>query len=238
MNLISPEAPAAVGWQSDLYPPECILLLVPTRMELDVLLRKPAMESLLARGMQAEVCGFGLVASGLLASRLISAHQPAAVVHAGIAGSLLADAPLGRAFEFGLLDCDGIGIGAGHDHVSAGQAGWQPFGSLGADDPGPVLSPGWPGTDAGAARLVSVCSASANAAERQNRRDRFPDAIAEDMESWSVAMAARLAGVPVRVFRGLSNLAGDRDLTRWKTAAALESVAALVSDALDQPAIR
>ncbi len=218
-----------------MYPLEHILLLVPTRNELALLLEQPAVGRLVARGLRAEACGFGLVASGLLSARLLAQHQPAAVIHAGIAGSLLENQPLGMAREFGSVVCDGIGIGAGDNYRPAEDSGWRPFASLGADDPGPLLELGWNGTSPGSAGLVSVCSASASDEERQVRRARFPNAVAEDMESWSVAMAARLAGVPVRVIRGLSNLAGDRDLPGWKIAAALASVARLVAAAVEEP---
>ena len=53
------------------------------------------------------------------------------------------------------------------------------------------------------------------------RRERFPDAVAEDMEGFAVAVACTLAGVPLRVVRGISNLVGDRDPKHWRIPAAL-----------------
>ena len=65
------------------------------------------------------------------------------------------------------------------------------------------------------------------------RNDR--KAIAEDMEGFGVAMACKLAGVPLRIVRGISNRAGDRDLTQWQIeealAAAAERASALIAAA-------
>jgi futalosine hydrolase len=59
------------------------------------------------------------------------------------------------------------------------------------------------------------------------RKQAFPAAMAEDMEGFAVAFACRLRGVPVDVVRGISNVAGDRDKSRWEVAAAVESAGRL-----------
>ena len=53
------------------------------------------------------------------------------------------------------------------------------------------------------------------------RRARFRDALAEDMEGFAVAFACALAGVPVSIVRGISNVVGDRDPAHWRIPAAL-----------------
>jgi futalosine hydrolase len=45
---------------------------------------------------------------------------------------------------------------------------------------------------------------------------KHPSAIAEDMEGFSVAAACKLAGKPIRIVRGISNRAGDRDHRFWE----------------------
>ena len=47
------------------------------------------------------------------------------------------------------------------------------------------------------------------------------------MEGFAVAVACRLAGVPLKIIRGISNHAGDRQHSRWKITEALLSAAAL-----------
>ncbi len=77
-------------------------------------------------------------------------------------------------------------------------------------------------------KLVTVCAASANSHEAKMRLARHPSAIAEDMEGFGVAMACKLAGVPVQIVRGISNQVGDRDKRNWNIPAALEAASELV----------
>ncbi len=44
----------------------------------------------------------------------------------------------------------------------------------------------------------------------------FPDAMAEDMEGFGVALACRFAEVPLSIVRGFSNWVGDRNHSNWK----------------------
>jgi len=75
--------------------------------------------------------------------------------------------------------------------------------------------------------LVSCCAASANAAEAESRRRANPEAVAEDMEGFAVALSCRLAGVPLTIIRGISNVAGDREHANWQIEPALRAAAEL-----------
>ena len=59
--------------------------------------------------------------------------------------------------------------------------------------------------------------------------DKHPEAGAEDMESYSVAMACQLQNTPLTVVRGISNHAGVRDHTQWKIDEALAAVAEMAA---------
>mgnify|MGYP006275826675 CR=1 FL=1 len=99
---------------------------------------------------------------------------------------------------------------------------------------GDLLACGWPGpTTAGAGLLLSACAASATAADVRIRRAAFPDAAAEEMEGFAVALACRLQRVPCGIVRGISNAAGDRERANWRIAAALEAAADLAARLLD-----
>jgi futalosine hydrolase len=43
------------------------------------------------------------------------------------------------------------------------------------------------------------------------------------MEGYAVALACALAGVPVSIVRGASNVVGDRDPARWRIPSALSA---------------
>jgi futalosine hydrolase len=81
--------------------------------------------------------------------------------------------------------------------------------------------------------VLTTCAASANPAEAAERRARFPDAAAEDMEAFAVAAACALAGVALRVVRGISNAVGERDPARWRIPSALEAARARAIQVLE-----
>jgi len=183
-----------------------ILVLVPTEHE----------RSMLPRGAEAEVCGFGLAAAGAGAAHAIAVHRPDRVVLVGAAGTLRPDAvPVGSTVVASAVRCEGIGVGQGEAHLSAAQLGWTPADEIeleGAD--GVVLS---------------VAAASANVQEARARAARHADAVVEEMEGYSVAVAATLAQTPLTIIRGVSNVAGDRNLGSWRLRESLEAAHARLS---------
>lgn len=211
------------------------LLLIPTAYEKGMI----ASETLtLFRKLEIEValCGFGLIASAAQTARLITQRQPDRVILAGIAGLYrnreIDEAWLGRAVQFDRVGCYGIGVGSGLDFQSSGTLGWSQLQSeqqaystsdvIKLDSFGLELQQrtGW--------TLLSVTAASSNTEEARSKREYFPDANAEDMEGFGVAMACELCRVPISIIRGFSNWAGDREHKNWKVAEAMGSVCELV----------
>jgi futalosine hydrolase len=197
------------------------------------------------------LCGFGQVAAAARAAALIARHSPRQIVLVGIAGSLSDAAPIGGACEFTTIIADGIGVGSGAAFRSAGEMGWAHW----PGEPPHETHPGDSTTDTASlvtisprivdrivcdtetttgtsGGLLSVCAASSDPDHAAIRRRAYPDAIAEEMEAFGVAVACRLAGVRLRVIRGISNRAGSRDLKNWKIESALAAAAELVRDAI------
>jgi futalosine hydrolase len=208
------------------------LLLVPTAPEERALLAGGGLPAGLAL---RELCGFGAVVAAARAARLAAELRPARVLLVGIAGTYDAQAhPPGEARELSAVALDGIGAGEGEGLLGPAALGFAQ----------------WPGT-ADSARigerielaagprsaglLVSACAASASAEEAERRRRRFPGAVAEDLEGFAVAAACQLAGIPLRIVRGLSNPCGERDRARWRTGEALAAARALVLEILESP---
>ena len=75
--------------------------------------------------------------------------------------------------------------------------------------------------------LLTVCAASANESDAALRLARHPDATAEDMEGFGVAVACYFGGVRLQIIRGISNRAGDRDKRNWNIDGALHAASAL-----------
>lgn len=195
------------------------LVLVPTAREMESLDQLGGLPGELA---VSAVCGFGVVSAAARSSQLLSALRPRRVLLVGIAGTFDEKvASIGSAVEFSTVVVDGIGAGEGEGFVGPQAMGF----------------PQWPGVEASGApsifhridlassgadaMLLTGCAASGDAAHAATRRQRFPEARAEDMEGFAVAMACALHSCPVRIVRGIANVAGDRDSSHWRILQAL-----------------
>ena len=206
------------------------LILIPTEQERRIL--GPIMAPAIGGSARLELCGFGIAAAAARTAQLVAHLAPAQVLLVGIAGRLDDRLSLGDACRFSHVSCYGIGAGTGGTFRTAESMGWLQWPG---DPPDPAVAIGDTipcGTAGGTialppARLLTVAAAASSEADVVARRQLFPDAAAEDMEGFAVALACRLARVPVDIVRGISNTAGDRDKTRWQVTAALEAAAAL-----------
>jgi futalosine hydrolase len=207
--------------------PEDLIILVPTAMERSIL------ASLLPETVVLHPVGFGPISAGVEATRLFCAMPDAEreknIVMAGIAGTYDPVVyPPGMAVSFRSVAMWGIGAGPENDFVMPGDAGLESL----------ALAEGIPGSDPvplvtderwlPANLLLTVSSAAATAEQVTIRRARFPDATCEDMEGYAVAIAARRAGMKLTIIRGISNVAGDRDKSRWVIRESLAAVAAMI----------
>ncbi len=205
-----------------------LLVLVPTEFELSKL--QPLLADRVERaGAIMMTCGFGPISSGIQTMQLLMQHRPESVVLIGIAGALSNHLDIGTATDFSQCACYGVGAGSGPDFRTSEELGWPQW-----VDPksqrcvGDILSLSDESDSDGAGRMVlTACAASDSTDDVKNRLRRFPEAAAEDMEAFSVAMACRMVDVPLTVIRGISNVAGDRNKANWKVTAALNAAAEL-----------
>lgn len=212
------------------------LILVPTAVERHTL--EPLLSPLCKAGCEVELCGFGPVAAAARTAHLLAERRPSRVLLLGIAGSLDDRLAVGTACRFAEVACFGIGAGSGRDFMRAGDLGWHQW----PGDPrsgSPPIGDRLPCTVSAmmepprAALLLTSCAASACADDVRTRKAMFPEAMAEDMEGFAVALACQLRGVPCDIIRGISNVAGDRDKSHWQVEAALMAAAALACGAVE-----
>lgn len=206
-----------------------ILFLVPTQFELECL-SSSFCEKIQLAGNSIELCGFGIVASAIRTTQLIAQHSPRQVLLLGIAGALASGISVGEAVEFDETVCYGIGTGSGDGFVSAQEMGWCQW-------PFPPQIPDsirfrTDNSETGVP-LLTCCAASASEHDVRLKLKKYPSAVAEDMEGFSVAAACRFAGTPLRIVRGISNLAGDRVKNNWRVGDAMASVEKAIGWALD-----
>ncbi len=210
------------------------LLLVPTLAERAVL--APLLAKRLAAPPRLELCGFGPVAAAARTAELLARIAPERVVLCGIAGRLDERLDVGAAYRFDEVACHGIGVGSAAGFLPAAQMGWQQWpgdpdaadGQAAARTIGDRITCGSRSSLTAAGLLLTVGAASASAADAAERRRFYPEAVAEDMEGFGVALACRLMGVALSIIRGISNTAGDREQARWRIPAALSAAAELV----------
>ena len=196
------------------------LFLVPTEFEKSFL--SLGLLEQIENGKSAiRICGFGPIVSGIRTSQLIAEHSPMQVFLIGIAGTLDLRFLVGTAVEFDLAICFGIGAGSGDGFIAASELGWHQW----PDDP--LISDSIQLNDENSepcVPLLTCCSASANEHDVRLRLKKYPKAVAEDMEGFSVAAACRFAGLPLRIVRGISNRAGDRNKDNWQVREAMSAV--------------
>ena len=199
------------------------LILVPTELEFARLADQGGFPE--GTGL-VRTCGFGPVAAAARTSALLARLSPARVLLIGIAGSYdTRKLPVGTAAQFAESAIEGIGVGEGGRLLAPSALGFPQW-------PGPTRAgaiherlelapPAAPRQDA--RLLLTTCAASDSPAQAAQRRARFPDAAAEDMEGFGVALACAMERVPLTIVRGISNEVGDREPSRWRIPSALSA---------------
>ncbi len=198
------------------------LLLVPTELEL----RRLRDQGGFGLGLcLTHLCGFGPVAAAARSAQLLADLRPARVILTGIAGAYdVEQHPPGSALEFGAVALEGVGAGQGAGFEGPPALGFPQWPGSPGTTPHPVVDTLPLATTSGEAEgalLLTTCAASTSDEEVAQRLERFPRAIAEDMEGFAVAMACALARTPLRIVRGISNRVGDRRPENWRIPAAL-----------------
>ncbi len=215
-----------------------MLLLVPSRLELDRLVPEaaatlgpwawPGRRDAAGGSVIVARCGVGVAVAGVRTAAFLASTGERSVLLVGLAGSFDGQAaPLGTLLVADRVELHGIGVGEGEAFRSLAEVG----GVL-AEEAGPAAGPlelaEAPGVPGSCGSLLSVTSASMDAGEASARLRRHPGVLGEDMESWPVARAAADAGAPCTVLRGLSNRVGDRDHARWRTDEAFSALRAAI----------
>jgi len=210
------------------------LLLVPTAIERDRLLSVAEFARTISElGVEVELCGFGPIAAAAKTARLLAQSQYRRVVLAGIAGAYCDSLPVGSACLFTQVSCWGIGAGSGKEFQLAPQIG---FSQLSQNRPEQsardIINLETPLPQAAQRLLLTCCAAAQSEDDCKQRLGHFPEAVAEDMEGFGVALACHAAGIPLAIVRGISNRAGNRRVSSWAISPALQAAAELAIDVL------
>ncbi|WP_200213591.1 futalosine hydrolase [Micromonospora coerulea] len=184
--------------------------------------------------------GVGPAVAGAATARLLALAEAAgrpyrAVVSAGIAGGFAGRVPIGGTVLATRSVAADLGAESPDGFIPVDELGMPPELLGGAvavpADPGLLgaLRAALPAATVGA--VLTVNTVTGTAASTEALAARHPDAVAEAMEGYGVAVAAAQAGLPFAELRTVSNPIGPRDRGAWRMrkafAALTEAAAAL-----------
>ncbi len=212
-----------------------MLILVPTEAEARLLWpdapcpsdERPIATRLGPHEIEAALVGFGPAAAGALAALALARSAARPVVLVGAAGTYRPDVlPVGAALLARRVLFADLGRGEGADFVPADRLGFDqaPPGAGVPRVSGALETELLPGAGVGAGLVLTVARASGTPDAARARADAHAGALAEDMESFAVALAAARLGIRVAVLRGISNRAGEAGPGRLDLGEALRAV--------------
>ena len=184
--------------------------------------------------------GVGPAIAGAATARLLALAEAAgrpyrAVVSAGIAGGFAGRVPVGGTVLATRSVAADLGAESPEGFIPVDELGMPPellgIATALPADPGLLgaLRTALPEATVGA--VLTVSTVTGTAASTEALAARHPDAVAEAMEGYGVAVAAAQAGLPFAELRTVSNPIGPRDRGAWRMkeafAALTEAAAAL-----------
>ncbi|MFG1648683.1 futalosine hydrolase [Micromonospora sp. NPDC049275] len=179
--------------------------------------------------------GVGPAVAGAATARLLALAEAAgrpyrAVVSAGVAGGFTGRAAVGDTVLGTASIAADLGAESPDGFIAVDELGMPPAllggGSIIPADPGllAALRAALPAATTGP--VLTVSTVTGTAASTDELRRRHPEAVAEAMEGYGVAVAAAQAGVPFAELRTISNPIGPRDRDAWRLREALTALTA------------
>ncbi len=209
------------------------LILVPTDLELKRIRDLGEIPEAIGH---TEICGFGPIAAAARTTQLLQRFSPERCLLVGIAGAYdIERHPTGCALSFAAVGIEGVGVGAGASFIGPPKLGFPQWPAHHETGDAIHEELALVSSVADAALLLTTCAASDGPELAAERRKRFPEAVAEDMEGFGVALACRLQEVPLAIVRGISNEVGDREAANWRIPAALAAARRQALELLEQP---
>ncbi|MEU4333533.1 futalosine hydrolase [Micromonospora lupini] len=177
--------------------------------------------------------GVGPAVAGAATARLLTLAEAAgrpyrAVVSAGVAGGFTGRAAVGDTVLGTSSIAADLGAESPDGFIAVDDLGMPPAllggGSVMPADPGlfAALRAALPSATTGP--VLTVSTVTGTAASTDELRRRHPEAVAEAMEGYGVAVAAAQAGVPFVELRTISNPIGPRDRDAWRLREALTAL--------------
>ncbi|MFE9190672.1 futalosine hydrolase [Micromonospora sp. NPDC007208] len=179
--------------------------------------------------------GVGPAVAGAATARLLALAEAAgrpyrAVVSAGVAGGFTGRAEVGDTVLGTASIAADLGAESPDGFIPVDELGMPPAllgaGSRVPTDPGLLAALRTALPTATVGPVLTVSTVTGTTAGTDELRRRHPEAVAEAMEGYGVAVAAAQAGVPFAELRTISNPIGPRDRDAWRLREALAALTA------------
>ncbi|GGM33470.1 hypothetical protein GCM10011608_17450 [Micromonospora sonchi] len=177
--------------------------------------------------------GVGPAVAGAATARLLALAEAAgrpyrAVISAGVAGGFPGLVAVGGTVLGTCAVAADLGAESPNGFIPVDELGMPPEllggGTAVAADPGLLAALRAALPDATVGPVLTVSTVTGTAPSTEALRRRHPDAVAEAMEGYGVAVAASHAGVPFAELRTISNPVGPRDRGAWRLREALTAL--------------
>ncbi|MGN7470760.1 futalosine hydrolase [Brevibacillus sp. SAFN-007a] len=174
----------------------------------------------------AIIGGVGPASAAASTARALAQSRYDLVVCAGICGGFVGRTEVGAIVVASEIVCADLGAETPDGFCSVDELG---FGSTRVPVAGELaerVERAMQNADlpVGRGPILTLSTVTGTAETAQSLADRMPEALAEAMEGYGVAVAAQAAGVPVLEIRTVSNAIGPRDKSAWRIKDALESL--------------
>jgi futalosine hydrolase len=211
-----------------------ILIMTSVEAEREAILRGIGSDS----RIDVKLAGVGPISAGIQTAKALAADEYDLVINMGIAGGFadkaevgslvianeMVSADLGAESPEGFIILDELGFGASTRVEADGDLGEILLEAIKAA-----------GISVQAGNILTLSTVTGTAETTSKLQHREPGALAEAMEGYGVAMAAKEFGLPVLEIRSISNPIGPRDRSAWRIKGALvtlESASKVIAEVL------
>jgi futalosine hydrolase len=197
-----------------------ILIMTSVEAERDAILRGIGTDS----RIDVMLAGVGPISAGIQTTKALAEDKYDLVINMGIAGGFVGKAEVGTLVVANEIVSADLGAESPEGFITLDELGFGASTRVKTDgELVEVLLEAIKeaGISAYAGNILTLSTVTGTAETTSKLQMREPGALAEAMEGYGVAMAAKEFGVPVLEVRSISNPIGPRDRSAWRIKEAL-----------------
>jgi futalosine hydrolase len=211
-----------------------ILIMTSVEAEREAILRGIGPDS----RIDVKLAGVGPISAGIQTAKALATDEYDLVINMGIAGGFADKAEVGSLVIANEMVSADLGAESPEGFITLDELGFGASTRVEADgDLGEILLEAIKaaGISVQAGNILTLSTVTGTAETTSKLQHREPGALAEAMEGYGVAMAAKEFGLPVLEIRSISNPIGPRDRSAWRIKDALvtlESASKVIAEVL------